>query len=136
LIPILFLDDDPQRHELVDGLVLDQPAHLIRRVVDHAWSAEDAMTKISGVRQDVVFLDFDLDLFVPFARDGMAVVEHIVMLPRERRPRKVVIHSLNQGTAPQRMMDALEGHVSELSRAPFASPKMVEEMLRHVHGGM
>lgn len=139
---ILFLDDDPDRHALVTSLekeLISPRPPKIRRPkldhrLDHAWSAEEAMDFIDKRRYDVAFLDYDLDAFVPFAPNGMAVVEYIVMLPKTLQPRKVVVHSLNQGTAPERMMKRLKGRVREAYRAPFASDIMLREMCRFVHG--
>ena len=140
---ILFLDDDPDRHYLVDLLqremVQPSPPRLKRKHtndyrLDHAWSAEEAMSAIDHRRYDVAFLDYDLDAFVPGASNGMAVVEYIVGLPARHRPRNVVVHSLNPGAAPERMMGKLEGQVGGLSRAPFGSDKMVEELWKYVHG--
>jgi CheY-like chemotaxis protein len=139
---ILFLDDDPERHALVTSLEKELIAPRPPRVrrpkpdhrLDHAWSAEEAMILLDKHRYDVAFLDYDLDAFVPEAPSGMAVVEYIVMLPRKLQPRKVVVHSLNQGTAPERMMRRLEGRVRESYRAPFASDTMVDEMCRFIHG--
>ncbi len=139
---ILFLDDDPDRHAFVDEMeseIVDPRAPRVRRSkpnyrLDHAWSAEEAMDLLDRRRYDVAFLDYDLDAFVPFAPNGMAVVEYIVMLPKTKQPRKVVVHSLNPGTAPERMMRRLEGRVPRAKRAPFASDMMLEEMCRFIHG--
>lgn len=139
---ILFLDDDPDRHALVSQLekelVSPRPPKVRRpkpdHRLDHAWSAEEAMVFLDERRYDVAFLDYDLDAFVPEAPNGMTVVEYIVMLPRNLQPRKVVVHSLNQGTAPERMMKRLDGRVRDAYRAPFASPEMVDEMCRFIHG--
>ena len=92
------------------------------------------MSAIDHRRYDVAFLDYDLDAFVPGASNGMAVVEYILALPARHRPKNVVVHSLNPGTAPERMMSKLEGQVGGLSRAPFGSDKMVEELWKYVHG--
>ena len=140
---ILFLDDDPDRHYLVDEYVREMvqpsPPRLKRKHandyrLDHAWSAEEAMSAIDHRRYDVAFLDYDLDAFVPGASNGMAVVEYIVALPARHRPRNVVVHSLNPGTAPQRMMDRLRGQVGGLTRAPFGSSEMVDDLWRCVNG--
>lgn len=140
---ILFLDDDPDRHYLVDEyqreFVQPKAPGLPNKStkdfrLDHAWSAEDAMNALDHRRYDVAFLDYDLDAFKPGAPTGMAVVEYILRLPPQHRPKNVVVHSLNPGTAPERMMGKLDGHVKGLSRAPFASAKMVEELWSFIHG--
>jgi CheY-like chemotaxis protein len=140
---ILFLDDDPDRHYLVKEFERDllqprapkaRPSKPLDHRVDHAWSAEEAADLIDRRRYDVAFLDYDLDAFAPGAPNGMTVVDYIISVPRPRRPRKVVVHSLNLGTAPARMVAKLQGHVRECVRAPFASVIMVNELCRCVQG--
>jgi CheY-like chemotaxis protein len=139
---ILFLDDDPDRHAYVDDiekeLLTPRPPRVRRRKLDyrldHAWSAEEAMNLLDRRRYDVAFLDYDLDAFVPEAPNGMTVVEYIVALPTKLQPRRVIVHSLNQGNAPGRMMQRLDGRVRQSLRAPFASDSMVEQLCRFVHG--
>lgn len=139
---ILFLDDDPDRHALVDELLRElvsprtprRPSLGITSSIDHAWSADEAVKLMNKRRYDAAFLDHDLDMFVPGAPNGMSVVDYIVSVPRSHQPRKVIVHSLNQGTAPERMMLRLAGRVRSCLRAPFASVEMVDELCRFIHG--
>jgi|SRR5579872_2439903 len=118
---ILFLDDDPERHALVSDLeveILGQGPRPRGHALDHAWSAEEAAGMLLSRRYDVAFLDVDF----------------IVDLPPPARPRKIFVHSLNNGSAPGRMVAALDGHVREAYLAPFASVIMVDELCRCIHG--
>lgn len=104
---ILFLDDAQLRHDAF------AQRHLADDVV-HVRTAEQAIRALDeSPRFDVAYLDYDLaeEFYLtisggtretpepgdpPYAPGtGMEVVEHIVRMPTQRRPARVIIHSWN-----------------------------------------
>lgn len=84
---IMILDDERYRHSLIRSWLSEQA-----EVVD-AFSADDAIAQLEarGAEFDVVFLDHDLGT----RKTGAHVAEHIASLPSDRRPKLVVVHSVN-----------------------------------------
>ena len=88
---ILFLDDDPRRHEefarIADG-----------HSIVHVWRVDEAKAYLDRMRFDLCCLDNDLATEA-FGREGYEVAEYIAAAPRSRRPARVLIHSWNETRA-------------------------------------
>ena len=111
---ILFLDDTETRH------------HVFRRTgigadVTHVYNAVDAIKALDNTVFDVASLDHDLseESIMTLPADGATdprnwsgydVALHIARMPADKRPKVVVIHSLNP-PGRTRMQQALEGSV-------------------------
>lgn len=103
---ILFLDDMQQRHDTF------RRNHIGSDVL-HAYTAEEANRSLDNQVWDVASLDHDLceehyltmsegqsEDVIPGHKayspgTGMDVVDHIVAMPPEKRPRAVIVHSMN-----------------------------------------
>ena len=128
---ILFLDDMEERH------------HAFRKHVDstgvectYVFNAEDAIKALDGERFDVAFLDHDLgerdyQLFIhgidhSFVGSGMDVVDHIILMSVENRPRQVVVHTWNSRRGHEMMLRLWDAgvHVLRIPFDPQALPKL------------
>lgn len=117
---MLILDDDESRHDWFAFRFADH-----ERV--HVRSYFEAVEALVSQRFDVAFLDHDLDdhgspgQFVDgFPLTGMDVVRFIVKLPKEDRPKRFVVHSLNPVGGP-RMHEELLSNGCISTRWPFRS---------------
>lgn len=115
---VLFLDDSHERHRACKHCLIGHDAH-------YAFSAAEAISMLKGERFDLACLDHDLDELAaagmePREKTGMHVAEHIVAMPRERRPRAVLVHSMNVPAA-SRMMATLLREVDGLMGQPFSA---------------
>lgn len=111
---ILVLDDDEFRHQAFDRWYASD--HQLSR----ALTASEAINLLQDEKRfDVAFLDHDLEPShyqsyssgesVGDRGTGMEVVNFIVKLENDRRPRAVVIHTWNRGRAHEmrrRLRDA------------------------------
>jgi hypothetical protein len=106
---ILILDDDPGRHEYFRRTLVDH-------VLIHVSTYQAAVLMLSSMGAfDEVYLDRDLNHWGSVSKDargkeltGEDVVDFIVNeLPRERWPKRVIVHSQNKRGA-KRMFDALD----------------------------
>lgn len=101
---ILFLDDDPRRHDqfarIADG-----------HSIVHAWRVDEAKALLDRSRFDLCCLDNDLET-EGYEREGYEVALHIAAAPRSRRPTRVLIHSWNE-TRARDMYDVLSPHYGE-----------------------
>jgi len=115
---ILFLDDDWERHSHFTMLHLGHD-------IAHVNCVADARRVLSNSRRfDEAWLDHDLELQYEPVRAwnlrqvyqarrferyecGLDVARHIAQMPRAIRPRRVFVHSINEGGA-LRMMDCLK----------------------------
>lgn len=100
---ILFLDDNHDRHHAFRSLS-------IGHVVDHAYTARQAIDFLRENRYDLVSLDHDLDWqatagLTPLEETGYVVADFIAAM--ESAPTVVNVHSLNPVGAA-RMMDTLQ----------------------------
>ena len=88
---ILFLDDDPRRHDefarIADG-----------HSIVHAWRVDEAKAQLDRTRFDLCCLDNDLET-EGFEREGYEVARHIAATSKSRRPARVLIHSWNETRA-------------------------------------
>jgi CheY-like chemotaxis protein len=82
---ILVLDDEQYRH---DGFA----RRFVGHDVTHARTVAEALDALRGPRFDLAQLDHDLGSGDGTGRD---VAEHIASMPRDLRPRVVVVHSFN-----------------------------------------
>jgi hypothetical protein len=114
-LSILFLDDDPRRHE---AFARQARGHR----VDHVWYVDDALRLLREKRYDVAMLDNDLETEA-LQREGVEVARFIAGMPANRRPGAVLIHSWNRRRALE--MEALLAPVYQpgvsLLRAEFGS---------------
>jgi hypothetical protein len=112
---VLFLDDDSTRHAAFAArakkLFRGQRHQVLRTNDPHV--AADLIERL-GPRLSAVFLDRDLGL----PTSGEYVAERMALLPKERRPRKVVVHSRNFIRAPK-MVKVLRAAGYHVIRAPF-----------------
>lgn len=119
---ILFLDDDKNRHATfrMNNIGLD---------ITYVWTADEAIEAFKKEVFDEVSLDHDLawqkNMQLPDAGEGSGydVAIFISKLPKEKRPKMVIIHSLNPAGA-HRMGQALKECRQEgmrVMRIPFGS---------------
>jgi CheY-like chemotaxis protein len=104
---VLFLDDDKGRLKKAEILFVND--ELIK--VETAEQAIEILEKNSPF--DLVSLDHDLggEMFCPSDEvSGFAVAKYISQMPKDKLPKKVVVHSFNPDGA-QKMMDVLQGIV-------------------------
>lgn len=98
---VLILDDDENRHLLFSEVILPRAQR------QHVWTANQAVKALRDSPPfDIVFLDHDLQLSeglvgIGSPGNGTQVAYFIAHhLPRNRYPRRIVIHSHNEeGTA-------------------------------------
>lgn len=112
---ILFLDDERWRHELMDRRHADD-------IVQHVYTIHQFKNALAKERFDVVSLDHDLvpsDLTYD-CETGMDAVRHLVSMPRELVPPRIIVHSWNARAAGE-MMTALRDAGFAPERAQFAS---------------
>jgi CheY-like chemotaxis protein len=114
---ILFLDDMETRHKHFRRTSLGNVE------IVPAWTADEAIKLLQEQEFDIVSLDHDLTElqtlgFMDAEKTGYSVACFIAEMPEEKRPKVVVVHSLNPSGAV-RMMQALEGKVNKLIRKPF-----------------
>jgi CheY-like chemotaxis protein len=112
---ILFLDDDSARHGLMQPVLADHEAW-------YAYDADRAIKLLDGERFDLVLLDHDLGLQA--GNSGQTVVDHIVAMSTERRPKRAVVHSWNHDAA-MRMANSLYRCDVWVKRKVFG-PEMIE----------
>ena len=119
---VLFLDDDKNRHYTFrkNNIGLD---------ITFTWTAEEAIEALKNNLFEEVSLDHDLryeaNLTLPPKGEGSGydVACYIASMPKEKRPSKVIIHSLNPAGA-FRMGQALKEcrlDGMRIIRAPFGS---------------
>jgi len=123
MVNILILDDDPARHRIFARAL---KGHKVR----HAQHADDFAKEILRERADVVYLDHDLaykvrhptkvvdvrghDHFV----NGNDAAQFIAALFQNRRPTRVIIHSMNRHGASN-IAETLEKAGVPYTVAPF-----------------
>lgn len=88
-----------------------------------AKTADKAMRVLTHFSPfDIVFLDHDLNEKhydgIDDGETGYAVCQHIVELPEQHRPRRVVVHSMSP-SGSQRMMSLLEANGINVKRVTF-----------------
>ncbi len=115
---ILFFDDDPTRHRRFGELMIGHD-------VTHAATIEEACKALAeDAPFDLVSLDHDLDKHTcRLGESGRDVSRFIIeILPRNRHPRSIVIHSCNVVAAEAMERDFL-GTGIPVSRVPFTREK-------------
>lgn len=116
---ILFLDDMTERHEQFRKMY-DGKDH----VVDHAWTADQAVELLDANKYDLVLLDHDLTdghygtYDASDGADGRAVARFIAGLPDEQRPHHVHVHSWNPDGAEE-MRHILDEAGVSVTKAEF-----------------
>lgn len=111
---VLFLDDMQPRHDVFKK-------QTIGVLVTHVYNAQDAITALDSEVFDVASLDHDLSLeailTLPEAGasnkgewSGYDVALHIASMPEDKRPKRVILHTLNPA-GRDRMAAALDGAV-------------------------
>lgn len=131
---ILVLDDDDQRHAFFKR-------QLIGHDVVHTHSYKECMDALRGKRFDMVFLDHDLNMnqysskaddrpeyiqrnLTQFSKkgelDGRDVTEDMIkMLPKEKIPETVVVHSWNPSGAAEMVKMLQDANYPHVIRWPF-----------------
>lgn len=118
---ILFLDDNKYRHQIFQQ-------NIGVNIVDHVYTADDALLSLRNNVYDVIFLDHDLDertnnILVEDEQDGRYVCREMIKLPIDRST-PVIIHSLNY-TGAMSMIDTLvENKFNDVRWIPFAWRKI------------
>lgn len=102
---ILFLDDNPERHEYFKTITIGQD-------VTHVWNSQECMDALANNDPfDLVCLDHDLAgayFQEDKANSGTEVAEWIhYKLAKDKYPKKVIIHSWNS-TGAERMYKWIE----------------------------
>lgn len=108
---ILFLDDDKHRHDRFRE-------NNIGRDITHVWTADEAIEALEKGGWDLVFFDRDLSelasmgLESPEERTGETVVKHLIgKIVKEKWPKQVIVHSLNEYAANRMVADLKEAGI-------------------------
>lgn len=118
---VLFLDDSEDRHVIFRNLV-DSKTKL------HAvYTVDEAISCLDKIRFYQVFLDHDLceeDIMCVVGKQtkyktGMAVVDYLLTMPKDKLPSQVVIHSMNT-PAVMEMSKRLDSAGIKNVRIPFS----------------
>jgi hypothetical protein len=111
---IFFLDDSKERHERFR-------LNRLHAEITFAWTYEEACKVLSRDSFDVVYLSHNLTSSKVNKKDknGVDLAEFLSMLPLERRPEFVVIHSFNKN-GRQRMKTILSGAGIRCRISPFS----------------
>ncbi len=119
---ILIVDDEPKRHKIF----LRRMSAGNNLVIVNSFYG--AVREINSNRKfDLVSLDYDLDQYVEneietghFSKyqSGIDVAKFIAELPEHKKPRKVIVHSLNASRAPI-MLAELESGGIKADYEPF-----------------
>ena len=123
---VLFLDDDPTRHDLFDKSMSDVCQ------ITHVKTSQQAIDALRCQKFDAASLDHDLgDFGSGEVGDGMEVAEFIALhLQRANIPDLVFVHSFN-APAAKRMTDCLmAGNITTVQDA--WSPSAVAFLKRHI----
>lgn len=117
---ILVLDDIETRHEVI-GKMLKRRGH----EVVHVYTYDDAVNALQGERFDEMFLDHDLECYVPSmygSREltGTEVARSVACLPKEKQPTRVTVHSWNDAGA-KRMRSILQEQGIHVDLRPFST---------------
>jgi DNA-binding NarL/FixJ family response regulator len=94
---ILFIDDEPYRHELVDSYLAED------HNIIHVYNAEEAIEHFKlNPSIDLAMFDHDLGNYIDggdtsvLHRNGSALASDILnILLEEEFPKKVIVHSMN-----------------------------------------
>jgi hypothetical protein len=117
---ILFLDDDPDRHQQMDRRFIDD-------IIIHCWTVDDVIDCLnSPIKCDIVSLDHDLNdfdsksvLYDGQEATGMDVCGFLVGRGfQDKLPDVIDIHSTNHNGA-QRMRDFLQARGFTVRWIPF-----------------
>jgi CheY-like chemotaxis protein len=110
---ILFLDDDKERHRKVRQ-------RFIGTIALYVFNYNEAVAALAGDEPfDVAHLDHDLmEQTAAVEKTGYDVAVYITTMPPDRRPRQIVIHSLNE-VGRQRMAETLTAAGCQVSIEPF-----------------
>jgi predicted O-methyltransferase YrrM len=122
---ILFLDDDHDRHRRFRARMEARDLVAPDRVL-YVHSAAEAIAALDAGDIDQAFLDHDLceaDILVPVGAPseqptGMAVVDHILTLPRP--PASLVVHSYNYEAAVEMCLRLASHAAITVRRIPFS----------------
>lgn len=115
---ILFLDDNENRHKSFG-------TKNIGRLINHVYSAAEAIKALSEESFDIVSLDHDLayeaNMTMPDRGDGSGydVAMFISEMDPDKRPATVIIHSWNPPGC-RRMLAALKDKIEVLTYEPFS----------------
>jgi CheY-like chemotaxis protein len=123
MMRILFLDDNPNRHNTMQ-------ANSMGAVVDHVYSAAEAIDHLSREEYDLIMLDHDLSEdpdMVLSTPDGSYVAEYMAQHLVQHSDTPVVIHSLNPPGSQNMMNMLLNGGYSDVRIVPFAWRKITIE---------
>jgi CheY-like chemotaxis protein len=122
---ILFLDDNPFRHSALKK-------NSTQFSVDHVYTANEALKRLSIENYDMIMLDHDLNEdpdTLKINPDGEYVAAYMSKNMQQHRETPIIIHSLNQ-PGSMRMQKLLEdGGYMFIHLIPFAWQK-----LRHQQG--
>lgn len=110
---ILFLDDNEERHRKVRQ-------RFIGTVAVYVYNYKEAVAALNANEPfNVAYLDHDLvEQTATVEKTGYDVAKYITTMPPDRRPRQIVIHSLNE-VGRQRMAETLTAAGCQVSIEPF-----------------
>lgn len=112
---ILVVDDEPARHKIFLKR-LSQGNNVT--IVTNYHSAVRELNRTG--RFDRVYLDYDLDEYTETAveygqyskhRSGLDVAQYMASMPEAKKPREVIVHSLNASRAPIMMAELDSGNI-------------------------
>lgn len=112
---VLFLDDDPMRHRVIEE-------DCDRHAFTHVHTVEQAIQALAQKHFDIVCLDHDLDgmTYVQSGKGtGFEVAEYMATGRMASKPQLVIVHSFNQVGA-QLMLTVLKGSGYNAFCVPFS----------------
>lgn len=117
---VLLLDDDPQRHKALASVLAT-----LGFEVDHVYTYQDAIVRLTSRPYHFVMLDYDLNYCDAISIDlsgnvltGADVAKMMLSLFHDRQKPQVVIHSRNEDGA--REIEQILGSSFETIRTPFS----------------
>ena len=111
MLKVLFIDDDPERHEYFkrNAKQANSPYGFVS--VKHVWTHDDAVEALRTESWDVVYFDFDLNdhphlntsyetgMYGRRKLNGEDIAVAMVQLDSSAWPKRCVVHSHNVGGA-------------------------------------
>lgn len=122
ILKVLFLDDDPERHDAFFKGLKRRGIDAELAEIHVAYSIMDAQNELrDNSAFDIAFLDHDLggrQMVMQREGTGTIVAEYIAAMPPEQHPRLVVVHSFN-AVGAGRMVETLRNAGVRCLQIPF-----------------
>ncbi len=139
MLKILFVDDDPIRHQYFAKKFTDNTKFEVTQVT----LVETAMVLLQNEKWDLVFLDHDMadheplneirEMYGTHKLTGQTITRFIKTLPNSMHPKEVIVHSWNIEAAIKMVQD-LESVGILAKQIPF-NPNYIPDAVDRSTGG-